>query len=258
MKKWVFLLFAFLLCINVFSQQLIINDDEKVLNASEKEFIENAVAYEISFYNQIFPQDPFFLTDVSFNIFKKYDQYLAYQAQARGAVHYRSLGYYSFTEKEVVVCKEKQQKGQFLKTCAHELSHFLLMQRMNAPIWLNEGLATYFGNMKFSSKNTVHNKNKYLIARIKTMIELRDIDLQDFVTWDHGKFGKMSFSNDNYGYAIAYGIIFFLMNESKDVTMNLIREIGKNQSTADAFDICYTGGFVQFEKDFIAYYSNGK
>ena len=258
MKKLVFLLLTFFLCINAFSQQLAINDSEKVLSNSEKDFIENAVAYEIKFYNQIFPQDTFLLTDVSFNIFKKYEQYLAYQAHVKGSAHYRSLGYYSFTEKEIVVCKEKQPQGQFLKTCSHELSHFLLMQRMNTPIWLNEGLATYFGNMKFSSKNATHDKNKYMIARIKTMIDLRDIDLPDFVTWDHEKFGKMSFSNDNYGYAISYGIIFFLMNKNEDLTMNIIREIGKNQSTADAFDTCYTGGFAQFEKDFIVYYSNSK
>ena len=256
MKKPAVILFALLFCINIFAQQLSINDTERVLSKSEKEFIENAVAYQIDFYNRIFPQDTFRLTDVNFNIFKKYSRFLTYQAEKENsAIHYGSLGYYSFAEKEVVVCKEKQQKGQFLKTCAHELSHFLLMQRMNVPVWLNEGLATYFGNMKFSSKNATHDKNKYLTARIKTMIELRDIDLQDFLAWDYEKFGKMSFANDSYGYAIAYGVVLFLMNKSENLTINIIREVGKNNNSVQAFDTCYAGGFGQFEKDFMAYYS---
>jgi len=242
-----------LVCCNVFSQ-VAFNDADKVLNKSEESFIENAVLYEMDFYNRIFPKDTFHFADVHFTIFKKYSQFIAYQSNKQN-IHHSSLGYYVFATKEIVVCKEKQPKQQFLKTCAHELSHFLLMQRMNAPAWLNEGLATYFGNMKFLSKTATHDKNKYLTARIKTMIELRDIDLQDFVAWDYGKFGKMSFANDSYGYAIAYGMTLFLINKNENLTMNIIREIGKNNNTIQAFDTCYIGGFEQFEKDFLAYYS---
>jgi len=146
-----------------------------------------------------------------------------------------------------------------MKTVFHELSHALQHlysgeQFNRNPPWLNEGLAVYLSEMTYHSKKNVHKKSDYLIARVKTLIELRDLDLVSFVNWEHPKFTRTSFSQDGYGYAVGYCMTLFLMNKNEKNAYALFRSlIEENKPTTEIFDNYYEGGFSQFEKDFFDY-----
>jgi len=195
-------------------------------------------------------------SSVNLTVFNNYGNYLVYQKEQFGYVRYNSMGFYSPVNKEAVVCKDKQKKD-FLKTCYHELSHFFIRNYMPvSPVWLDEGLATYFGNIKISN-SIKHEYNVYLIARVKTMIELKDIDLKSFINWNHEKFYDISFSQDGYGYALAYSIISFLMQNEATMIV-VIDNIYKGKNSYETLDNAYKGGFTAFEKDFIAFVKRGK
>ncbi len=264
MKKNKITTFLFIFCLlsaffNIKAQgDYAIADDENILTKKERESLEKMIDFQLETYNKIFPDIISKKSDVKINVFKNYSAYLAYQEKIGGTVRHRSFGFYSDKTKEVVVCKHKHEEG-FLKTCYHELSHFFIRSKMTSPpIWLNEGLATYFGYMKVSPKKITPEKYEYHIARVKTMIELNDIDLKDYVTWSHKKFTDASFTRESYGYAISYCIIYFLFQKDQETAYQIIREIGEKTGTKEAFDLHYPGEFDQFEKEFIEYYSKDK
>ena len=233
-----------------------IDDKENVLTKKEQQSLEKMIDYELTFFNKIFPSAKMTSLDVKVTIFQKYSAYLLYKKQIEGDIkYYKSLGFYSSGTKEVIVCKEKN--NSFMETCYHELSHFFLhLSIASPPAWMDEGLATYFGNCRVSSKDVKHQRAEYLIGRLKTMIEMKDIDLRDFVTWKASKFAQISFTQDNYGYAAGYCMILYLLQKDENLTVNIMQAIMQNKSSEEAFDTFYTGGFSQFEKDFMAFYSN--
>jgi hypothetical protein len=118
--------------------------------------------------------------------------------------------------------------------------------------------AVYFGNFKVSSKAAKHEENTSYANRVKTLIELKDLDLQDFILWSNDKFSKMSFSNEGYGYAIGYCMTLLLLKKDENLLINILRELNRKKTSKETFDSCYEGGFDRFEKDFLEHYSNYK
>ena len=240
--------------LNLFSQYSI-KEEGSVLTKKELESLQKAIDFQLEFYNKAFPDSMMEKSSVNLSIYNNYMNYLVYQDEQFGYNRHRSMGFYSPKNNEAVVCKDKNEKD-FLKTCYHELSHFFIRNYMNTPpAWLDEGLATYFGNMKIS-KSAKHELNIYLIARVKTMIELKDIvDLKDFIDWNYEKFYDISFSQDFYGYALAYCIVYFLM-QNEETMIAVINHIYKGKSSYEALENSYNGGFAAFERDFIQKYSH--
>lgn len=231
-----------------------IQDEENLLSKKELQYIEKSIDYQLEFFNNLFPEKRASRDDVKLTVYNTYDKYLKHQYQA-GVEIRKSQAYYSVRDKEVVVCKSKNP-GEFLKACAHELNHYLLFQCVQRPpSWLIEGLATYFQDIKLSSKTIKHEDNKYYRARVKTLIQLRDVDLKDFVNWGHKKFADVSFSNESYGYAVSYCMTAYLFQRNEAALHAIIREIAKETPTEKAFDLHYPGGFQAFEEEFIACYS---
>jgi hypothetical protein len=244
-------------CIQAPAQNYAIKDSANVLTKKEKEMLNKMIACELDFYNRVFKEDTFHPSDVNMQIFNNYAAYITYKGLVRGEreVLFRSMGCYSAKTKEVIVCKAKNEK-RFLNSCFYLLSFSFIHQRMkNPPLWIGAGLAAYFRNFKISSKAVKHEKNSHYITRVKTLIDLKEIDLQDFIGWSNAQFTKRSFSDENYGYAIGYCMTAFLLEKDENIVINILRELNQKKSSKEAFDNCYEGGFDQFEKDFLAHYS---
>lgn len=234
--------------------QYTIKDNDAVLSKKEKEALEQVIKYQLDFYNKVQPEQPINPSDVSLNIFSDYGTYLIYQKENIKTTLHRSMGFYSGKNKEAVVCKDKHDKG-FMSTCYHELSHFFVNTYFGSvPVWLNEGLAVYFQESKPGKTVRHHIADRYII-RVKTMIDTNDIDTADFVEWDRNRFYKKSFSHENYGYALGYAIVQYLMQKDENIVANLIRQIKAGKKSTEAFDSVYEGGFSQFNSDFLKYIS---
>jgi len=233
-----------------------INDNEQILSKNERRCIEQMVDYELAFYNKIFGQGSISREAVKMTIIKDYPTYVFYLDKAGIKANRNSSGVYSSKLNEIVMWRNNNTTTErFLTVCYHEMSHAILHSKMKSPAaWFNEGLASYFGYMKVTPKSIRHQSHRYYEDRVKTLIEIRDLDLKDFITWNGAKFSQVSFSQDGYGYAVAYCMILLLMR-NEETLCAIIREIAGGKSSAEAFDICYPGGFSAFEKEFIAKYS---
>ena len=236
-----------------------IQDPENHFSKKEKQIFERAVNYEMTFFNRIFPDKKSDFLDVKFTVIPNQIAYTVYIMNLADNVYNNTPGIYFPRIREFVVCTDKKFKKSFIRTSCHELSHaFLHLHSGNKPItaWLNEGLAAYLESMTYDKEKITQRTNHNYIARVKTLIELKDLDISDFVTWSYRKFLDESFTQEGYGYAIGYCMVFFLMQRDEDNAITIFRNLISEQPSKTIFDNCYTGGFTQFEKDFTEYWRN--
>jgi len=241
---------------SVLAQEKQIHDIGEYFSKKEKAIFEHALEYQDAFFNKIFPAVTVDFSEISISVVTdiKDDEMKHMQK--------KSSGYYSSFDRELVILKTEKLKHSFMETTFHELSHALLHLYSGSHFdqihpWLNEGLAVYLARITYRSKKKIHKKNDYLIARVKTLIELHDLDIVGFVSWNHQKFTRESFSQEGYGYAVGYCMTLFLMNKDEKSAYSLFRSlIEDDMSTTEVFDKYYNGGFSQFEKDFIKFFSS--
>lgn len=246
-----FLLFINAYCL-ITAQQHKITDIDNTLSKKELIALDQVIAYQIKFYNKVLSNDSIQAKDVKLRIFSNYAEYITYQKETSKTLRPNSMGFYSSKNKEAVVCKDKIP-DRFLNVCYHELSHFFVNTYLGViPVWINEGLAVYFESTK-AGRNPKHIQNQRMINRVKTMIDINDIDLVNFISWDRDLFYKKSFSHESYGYALGYGIISFFIKKDETAVINLIHQILNGENCYNAIDNLYEGGFENFKKDFFQY-----
>jgi len=258
-NMFIFAVFALLFCSQSFGQRYNLGDPDNLLSKKEKAALENAITYKTGFFNRIFTDRTVEFSQIKFTIIPNFIAYMLYQSESGMSVTRQSPGYYSPSKQELVVCKDKRFKNTFLRISFHELSHAFLHLHSGdkyIPPWFNEGLAVYLENMTFSSNRIRHNTSRFMLTRVKTLIELREINLAEFVNWDYRRFARESFSQEGFGYAVSYCMVLFLMRHQDEArTFAIFRNLIGTTSTVEVFDKYYQGGFTQFEKDFIAYFS---
>ena len=233
-----------------------IQDPEKHLSKKEKQTVERAVNYQTAFYNRIFPDKKVDFSDIKFTVIPNQIEFTLYVNKSGGIVPRNSPGIYIPASHELVVCTSKTYRGSFISILCHEMSHAFLhvySGNQNIPAWLNEGLAVYLQEMTYDKNIITQRVNRRYVARVKTLIELNDLNLSDFVTWDYRKFSTESFSQEGNGYAIGYCMALFMMQQDENNAITIFRNLIGEHSSRAVFDNCYSGGFAQFEKDFMEY-----
>lgn len=213
--------------------------------------LDRMIKYEINFYKRFSDFDNI---GINLRIFDDSTQYYLYQKEA---IHLfdKTCGFYSSKINEEVVLRKKNIP--YLPISYHEISHYFLHKIITGkiPQWLNEGLAEYFANVQTNKKEIKHEMSEYEIGRIKTMIEIKDIDLKTFFTWGPREFMKKEFTDDSYTYILSHGIVYFLINKDFEQFKQLVLKIKTGTNSEDAFNATYKGGFKQFESDFLTYYT---
>lgn len=258
MRRSILALAATCFCVALCAQNNYnIGDSDNTLKGNELACIKQMVDYELTFYNKVFGQGAIRRDSVRMTVLKDYPTYMFYLDKAGIKMPAGSGGVFASKLNELVIWRGNRGKDQFLSTCYHELSHAMLRSKVKDPLpWYNEGLATWFEKMRVSPTSVrPPQTNSYYLTRVKTIIETGDLDLKDFITWDNGKFSQVSFTQDAYGYAIAYCMISLLMKDNEEALTNIIRMVAGGTGSAVAFDLCYPGGFAAFEKAFLAAYS---
>lgn len=250
MKKTYLIFLLFLVSATAFAQYFNYSDD--VLTKKEQKQLEQAIGFQLSFYQKAFPNDSLTLSSVNVSIYTDAISYQVKQKESLGHINKGSHGFYSPRDKEAVIYKKKG--ADYMRICYHEISHFFVnTYSQRIPVWLNEGLATYFENIKISSKEVKAKKNKWLFIRVKTMIDTRDLDIPDFLTWSHEKFNTMSFSHQSYGYALGHALVWFMMEKDPDFIIKYIQSLETGKKGGEALGELYEGGLEKFEEDFVKY-----
>jgi uncharacterized protein YjaZ len=231
-------------------------DSENLLTKKETACLETAIQYEADFFNRLFPSKTVDLSAIKFTVATSFMEFINIQMQSK-ALHANSSGFFSSKDSTLVVLKNKKSKSnQFLSICYHELSHAFLHLHVGdqyIPAWFNEGLAEYLEQMTFDKKKIGHQVNTYGVVRVKTLIELKDLNLSEFVDWNYQTFSQKSFTEEGYGYAVGYCMVLFLMQQNESEAISIFSNLIGARSTTEVFDRHYAGGFAQFERDFISY-----
>jgi hypothetical protein len=98
----------------------------------------------------------------------------------------------------------------------------------------------------------------YELGRIKTMIELKDLKLKEYISWRTEDFVKEQITNENYSYTLAHAIVYFLLQKDFDQFKAMTSLIKNGEPSFEAINTSYKGGFGQFEADFTAFILNYK
>ena len=259
MKNNLYAVFIFnLLTIGLLAQEKSIISIGNILTKKENIALERALLYKSDFFNRLFSEKTVNSSEIKFVVANNYGEYLNIQSKY-GLVQPNSYGFFSRKDSTVVVFKHKKDENPniFMRTCYHELSHAFLHLHIGdnyVPAWFIEGLATYHAQMTFDKSNITQRVNSYYVKRVKTLIQLKEINLTEFVNWDYQKFSTESFSQEGYGYAIGYCIVLFLMQKYEDKAFTIFHSLVNEYSVTEVFDKYYSGGFSQFEKEFIEHF----
>jgi len=246
-----------LLAVDLWAQGIKCIDAENLLTKKENLTLEKALQYEADFFNRLFPDKTVNLSDIQLTVATNYAEFISIQSKY-GVLHAYASGFFSPKDSVLVVLKDKKSKvNRFLPICYHELSHAFLHLHKNdkyLPAWFDEGLADYLEQMTYDKSKITQRINKQSVIRVKTLIDLRDLNLAEFVNWSYQKFSTESFAQEGYGYAVAYCMTLFLMQQGEDKAFAIFRNLLDARSTIEVFDKHYLGGFSQFETDFIRYF----
>jgi len=252
-----YIIFIFiLLTVGVQAQKINFIDPDNLLTKKENLALEKALQYESDFYNRLFPDKTVNISDIKFIVVSNYLAFVNLQSKY-GIVHAHSSGFFASKDSTLVVFKDKKSEvNNFLPICYHEFSHAFLRLHTGEkyiPVWFNEGLADYLKQMTYDKNKIAQHINTYRITRVKTLIDIKDLNLSEFVNWSYEKFSTESFTQEGYGYAVGYCIVLFMMQQDENASFTIFRNLVGARSTINVLDKCYTGGFAQFEKDFMSY-----
>ena len=139
----------------------------------------------------------------------------------------------------------------------HEISHHftkMLFKHMGPPVWLTEGLAEHFKNMRYVKKkgwvSDVPNLDK---GKLRTMNMIGELDVVDLFDLSHSEFKQKFLNEGDMFYAFAHVASVVLMNRlDKDSFRLLIDRLinrKSDQKTSEIVAEIYPGGLDAYKTD---------
>ena len=250
MKKNLLAVFFFIfVSAHVTSQTIIFENLGIHMSLKDSLKIDRMVRLQADFYKQLGLVDSI---HIKLRLFPNREEYLLYVRKA-GCDDVLSLsgGLYQGSTKELLVPKI----STYLPVVYHEMSHyFFCIVIQKPPGWLNEGLAKYY-EYSTVTKNNVTSKLNVPDARfIKSMLALKEINLKDILSIEDKEVAKKSLTNEGFIHKVGYGIVYLLLQKQPDHFVELMLKIKKGLTSYEAIQETYSGGFEQFEKDFVNFY----
>ena len=180
--------------------------------------------------------------------------FLSYFKKQTGSDDTKITGYYSSQYNEAVVWVQKD-KHETLETLFHETSHLVLMRHIPwCPMWVNEGLAVYFGGLK-----VIGEKKRIFLQKGRSdwckhwLKKGFPIKLNDYLKLNHDQWWSLYKKDANAAYTIGYSLVYFLMSSSG--TEHVLKELlwdfklrGPQASSIEVINANYPGGFEKLEK----------
>jgi hypothetical protein len=241
--------------------RLVLTEHGCTLSTAERQKIEEMLNTEWSFFRNLFPLEE----TVEFNLHlfgdrqeydRCYDTYKCHPPRVN-----RPSGIYHICAGETIVYKDQA----FCSTIQHEASHFLYHLKVaNPPVWLNEGLATYFGQARMEGGRVIVDSricNRCGRAHFWEPLGRRLsagqlVPLSQFFTLGRGEWNlavEQGQGWDNYN--VAWSIVDFLCQTPAgvDILEALLKDSREVSDPVKVVERNYPGGVAQLENDWHAH-----
>ena len=142
-----------------------------------------------------------------------------------------------------------------MHTLVHETSHCILENNYkHSPQWLNEGVATLFGNLLVQNGKVYYSPNVPYINLVKDLIYDGKFNLRAFFNYQPGDFSDHD--KRPYVYGMSYAMVYFFVNFDIDYLQRILVLMQQGHNTMEALDKVF-GGFDKFEICFKDFYKPG-
>lgn len=254
MKRWIcFFALLMLIPICICAQCIIFENTGVPISVRDSLKIIQMANYENSFYSQVGITDS---VHIRLRTFKSENSFIAYlKSHSKDNISYLSGGLFNGQSEEMWIPKS----SSYLPVVYHELSHYFFQKQFRrSPGWLNEGLAKYFEYTKIKGNKVSHPLSESEARYIKSMLEMKEIELKKLITISGKDVARKSLTNDGFIHKVGYGIVFMFIEKHAAEFTELLKKIKNGADSFDAIQETYPGGFAQFENDFNAYYMNNR
>lgn len=269
MKRILFLVASALLAVTDACAQGHITYTGDPLPDKSREMIGQMVDHMFEFYNRIGIKEVF---TVELKTFKdKGDGYRYmrgiypdnpdYQVNVKDKTYGgRVGGVYMPSRKQAVILGMEKGVAEALPMIYHELSHHFtrtVFEKINPPIWLNEGLAEYFESLKRTKKGYRAVFPEYIKGKVRTMHMLGELDLENFFNLSQSEFYKIHKEEGQYYYGLSHAVVATMMqNLGHQEIVSLVLKIkgrDTSQKISDFVEQLYPGGVKGLEEDLIVF-----
>lgn len=228
----------------IYGQDLHIKLRDAILTKEEIQQIKVGLNTQLKFYDDLFGGKV--KRNLNVKIFGKYTDYKRYAVDSCNFTP-PSNAFYSPSLDEMVIYRDPY----FISTMFHELSHAIFEGKCpNDLVWLDEGLAEYFGNLKYTEKGAINEVHDYRIQAILNLATTED-RLRNFMKLTNAAWNKM---DDTYAYGLSWGIVFYLFYHDTDAFRKIVNGICKGESSEEAIENAFPGGFKAFFKNLRKFY----
>jgi tetratricopeptide (TPR) repeat protein len=184
--------------------------------------------------------------------------FLPEEWEVKGHIHHAGM-YQPAQDKDYVVLRLDTEGDNPFHTLYHEYTHALLrLNFSNLPLWLNEGLAEFFGNSTLGDKEiktgTIDPGHLYLLNQSKL------IPIETLLEVDHNSPYYNETNRASVFYAESWAVVHFLMLDEdarqKQMMKNFLTAWAKSGNQLDAARAAF-GDLKQFGKKIESYARQG-
>lgn len=231
------------------------------ITESDRQDIQSVIDFEQRFYDlALGDANDSGLNIKTFGQFNDYRSYLktvdaTYSKTLPEEIRANMPGRYYPLRKEAVVLYDKT----FKSTVCHEVSHFLLLNRYpRPPMWLNEGLAAYFGQARIEKgRLIVHDARCPVCGRSHSWESLNQwmednalMSISYLLNVDHATW-HMAGDRVCELYTLSWSVIHYLMDSEAGIgiLITIMRDMRAGMDPLTAVDRNYPGGIRRLETD---------
>lgn len=166
-------------------------------------------------------------------------------------------GFYIPDRKTAVILGLEAGIDRGLAIIFHEISHHftrLLFNRTTPPIWLTEGFAEHFENMRYvRKKGWISDVPESVKGKLRTMNMIGELDVVDLFDLSYSEF-KQKFQNEgDMFYAFSHVALVVMMNELDDESFLLLIDMlirqNSDQKSSAIVSAIYPGGLDAYRED---------
>jgi len=243
--------FLILVFQNSKAQGLALGLYETKLSDDEMDHVQQSLALQVEFYNLLFGDT--IRENIKAKVFGKRSEFNKYAKENTNVKDVRNMGgYYSPSMKEVVIFKYEKSKF-FKSTYSHETSHAIYNMKCDrSELWVNEGLAEFFGSLIFENGQVQSEVTSKIIGDIYSTVRSAD-KLESFLSSKKKKEHKVMSSRN---YNLSWALVNFLYFNNLEAFSSIIKGMCSDSDSMKAIEQGYPGGFKSFHKDIKAYYKS--